>query len=78
MLTRNPRIGFRTYAGGKPPVPLSVRFTDNRKPIAIFPARTNPRILAQRGVFTVHGADEIALEDLASSTKPVKAVSAEF
>ena len=40
------------------------RFPNNRKPIAIFPVRSNPRIFAQRGVFTVHGTDETPLENL--------------
>lgn len=34
------------------------RFSDNSKPLAIFPKRNNPRIVAQRGTFTVHGSDE--------------------
>jgi hypothetical protein len=37
---------------------------DNSKPLAIFPRRHNPRIVAQRGVFTVHGADETPIERL--------------
>ncbi len=39
-------------------------FTDNRFPIAIFPKRFNPRIVAQRGTFTVHGVEEIPIEEL--------------
>lgn len=45
-------------------LPNSKYFTDNSKPIAIFPIRNNPRIFAQRGVFTVHGTDEIPLNKL--------------
>jgi FRG domain len=40
------------------------RFTDNKKPLAIYPSRYNDRIVAQRGVFTVHGSDDIGLEKL--------------
>ena len=32
--------------------------------MAIAPIRSNPRILAQQGVFTVHGADMSGLEEL--------------
>lgn len=39
-------------------------FRDNRAPLAIYPKRYNPRIVAQRGVFTVHGADEIGIEEI--------------
>jgi hypothetical protein len=40
------------------------RFADNTKPLAIYPKRHNPRIVAQRGVFTVHGMDEIPINHL--------------
>jgi len=40
------------------------RFADNAKPLAIFPKRYNPRIVAQRGVFTVHGIEETPIEVL--------------
>jgi len=46
------------------------RFRDNRKPLAVFPKRYNPRIVAQRGVFTIHGMDEIAIDDLLCSDPP--------
>ena len=49
---------------GHAPTPAAGMFADNSKPIAIFPVRNNPRILAQRGVFTVHGTDEKPLEQL--------------
>jgi hypothetical protein len=45
----------------EPPVD---QFTNNAKPLAIFPKRYNPRIVAQRGVFTIHGADEVPIETL--------------
>ncbi len=35
----------------------------NDAPIAILPVRSNPRILAQQGVFTVHGASQDSLDD---------------
>jgi len=42
-------------------------FADNSKPVAILPKRNNPRIVAQRGVFTVHGTDETPLDQLVRS-----------
>lgn len=33
-------------------------FRDNSKPVAIYPVRNNSRLVAQRGVFTVHGTEE--------------------
>lgn len=44
--------------------PESSRFKDNTKPLAIYPKRYNPRIVAQRGVFTVHGMENIPINDL--------------
>lgn len=35
----------------------------NALPIAISPPRSNPRIVAQKGVFTVHGADTRGLDE---------------
>jgi hypothetical protein len=37
-------------------------FADNSKPIAIYPTRYNPRVVAQRGAFTVHGSDESPID----------------
>jgi hypothetical protein len=37
---------------------------DNTKPLAVFPKRYNPRIVAQRGVFTIHGTEAVAIDDL--------------
>lgn len=37
-------------------------FRDNSKPVAIYPVRYNPRLVAQSGVFTVHGTEEVAIE----------------
>lgn len=37
---------------------------DNSKPLAIFARRSSPRIVAQRGVFTIHGTDEVSLQQL--------------
>lgn len=49
-------LGVRVIGGGGP--------TDNRNPLAVFPKRYNPRIVAQRGTFTVHGANEVPLDRL--------------
>lgn len=39
----------------------------NRLPISIYPRRTNERIFAQRGLFTLHGSDIRKMEDTCSS-----------
>ncbi len=36
----------------------------NDKPLAIYPVRSNPRILAQQGVFTVHGSSTEGLDEI--------------
>jgi hypothetical protein len=37
---------------------------NNQAPMAVFPARRTPRMIAQQGVFTVHGFDKTPLEDI--------------
>jgi hypothetical protein len=71
-----------TYCGrSRPPVEFEAKFVlknedgsparrDNRKPLAIFARRNSPRIVAQRGVFTVHGAEETPLERLLTMDGP--------
>lgn len=39
----------------------------NRLPIAILPARVNERIVAQHGVFTLHGHKKCAIDDVANT-----------
>jgi hypothetical protein len=39
-------------------------FQGNSKPVAIYPIRHNPRLVAQRGVFTVHGTEEIPIDKI--------------
>jgi hypothetical protein len=39
-------------------------FKTNQHPIAIFPIRYNARVVAQRGVFTVHGVDRKPIEQV--------------
>jgi hypothetical protein len=36
----------------------------NKRPMAIYPARRTTRIIAQQGVFTVHGQDSTSLDDM--------------
>lgn len=48
---------LHTFAAGQ-------RFKSNASPLAIYPKRFNPRIVAQRGVFTVHGIDETPINHL--------------
>ena len=43
-------------------------YRDNTKPLAVFPKRYNPRIVAQRGVFTIHGTEEVAIDDLMAAS----------
>lgn len=52
--------------------PESTGFRDNSKPLAVFPKRYNPRIVAQRGVFTVHGIDETPIEQLMEEVAPLE------
>lgn len=55
------------YRGARPTtlIPDEHSFlTDNRLPLAIFPKRHNPRIIAQRGTFTVHGVEECPINKL--------------
>jgi hypothetical protein len=44
----------------------------NAKPIAILPARSNPRIAAQQGMFTLHGHEQQPLDAIASHDPAVK------
>jgi len=39
-------------------------FKDNSKPVAIYPSRYNPRLVVQRGVFTVHGIQEDPIDQV--------------
>lgn len=45
---------------------------DSEKPIAMYPPRTNARIAAQHGTFTVHGSDRKSIDDLASTYDGIK------
>jgi hypothetical protein len=44
----------------------------NQKPIAILPSRANARIVAQHGMFTLHGHDKEALDVFAAANDCVK------
>jgi hypothetical protein len=44
----------------------------NRRPLAILPVHRNPRITAQQGAFTVHGADPAPLERLLLEDAPTE------
>lgn len=48
------------------------RFKDNTKPLSIYPKRYNPRIVAQRGVFTVHGMERTPINHLPLTDKTGK------
>lgn len=55
------------YKGAKPIelIPNEKSYLkDNRLPLAIFPTRHNPRIIAQRGTFTLHGVEQRPLNAL--------------
>jgi len=47
------------------PVGLKRSNDQNRFPIAVLPAQSNDRIIAQQGVFTIHGNDRLPLQELA-------------
>lgn len=57
---------------GQPPKMFDVKtgYRDNAKPLAVFPKRYNPRIVAQRGVFTIHGTEEVPIEEVMASASP--------
>jgi hypothetical protein len=55
------------------PVELQSRMTvNNAMPIAIMPPRASPRIVAQHGMFTVHGHETTPLEELARVHPEIK------
>lgn len=45
-------------------LPEHLDLIDNSSPVAIFPFRDNPRLVAQRGVFTVHGINELPIDEV--------------
>ena len=45
-------------------LPDHLDLLDNANPVAIFPVRYNARIVAQRGVFTVHGINELPIDEV--------------
>jgi hypothetical protein len=49
------------------PSKIEDRSHKNRYPLAISPPHTNVRITSQQGVFTIHGHDPIAIEQLAAT-----------
>jgi hypothetical protein len=48
------------------PTTINNKTTDNRLPVSIFPPHTNHRIIAQQGIFTIHGHDKNSINQLAS------------
>jgi len=53
-------------------------FISNKYPIAIYPSRSNPRLFAQKGTFTVHGTEKVALEDLNIEDHPIRLLKLEL
>ena len=47
---------------------------DNELPIAILPPRTNERLVAQQGMFTLHGHTDVIMEGLSEPTSGADAV----
>ena len=45
-------------------LPPHMSLKTNAWPLAMLPRRANPRIVAQRGTFTIHGSREVPLEQL--------------
>jgi len=50
--------------------PLQQGWLQAIRPIALHPPRQTPRIIAQQGMFTLHGQDRTPLDSLASSYDP--------
>lgn len=46
--------------------------SNNARPIAVLPPRANARIVAQQGMFTVHGHEIISLDSMAGSITEIK------
>ena len=44
-------------------------FINNDFPIAVFPYRNNPRIIAQKGCFTIHGKSNIGIKEIFKKKK---------
>jgi hypothetical protein len=57
-------LPHRCRKHGEPEIFNDAFFKTNALPIAIYPSRSNARLFAQRGTFTVHGTEPIALENL--------------
>jgi hypothetical protein len=57
---------------GYTPLGLKTSGEPNRLPIAILPPRANPRIVAQQGMFTVHGRDMSGIDSLASKHSGIR------
>ena len=53
-------------------------FITNEFPIAIYPSRSNPRLFAQRGTFTVHGTNPVPLEELKFPMKEIRLIKLEL
>ena len=43
---------------------------DSANPIALYPRKNNPRLVAQQGTFTVHGTQRIAIDEWITSNAP--------
>lgn len=46
-----------------------VRYPQSKTPLAVRPLRSSSRIVAQRGMFTIHGSQRASLDDYAEDTK---------
>jgi hypothetical protein len=44
----------------------------NERPIAVLPPRESPRVIAQQGVFTLHGRNDDSLQSWASADKSIR------
>lgn len=64
-------LGGRTSAPYLPER-LRTRSRKNEKPIALYPPRTNARIAAQHGTFTLHGHAETPLDQLARRSPRIR------
>jgi hypothetical protein len=49
-----------------------VREVEGTAPVAVRPIRSTPRIVAQRGVFTIHGKEVVTLNQVARTKTEIK------
>jgi hypothetical protein len=69
MLFGVPKDELALYLPTKPAHPPATAVPPTR-PVAVYPPRQNPRIVAQQGMFTLHGDDDLPIDTLADAHDP--------